>query len=64
MDWYIRWIAIPIAAATLLGLAWGLFLVFWPLGLIAFFFAALLIERLLHCHSEQSRVRDRTEPLK
>jgi hypothetical protein len=47
VDWYIRYFVVPIAALTLFGMALAIFFFFWPLGVVAFFFAAMLFEQLL-----------------
>lgn len=45
--WYLRWIGIPLAILTWFGIAAAIFVLFWPLGVIAFIGAAMLTEQLL-----------------
>jgi hypothetical protein len=46
-DWYLRWVGIPLAVLTWFGGALALFLFFWPIGVVALFFALLLTAVLL-----------------
>lgn len=64
MDWYIRYIGIPIAVLTWLGIAWALLLIWWPLGIGAFVLGALLTEQLLarYASSKKPAVGRGTKP--
>jgi hypothetical protein len=59
VDWYIRYIGIPLTIATWFGLALLLLVVFWPAGVFALIGAALLTERLLarYASTKQAPVR-------
>lgn len=64
MDWFYKWWVLPVAAVTWFGGALLLFLVYWPLGLVALVVAGILFEGLLsYSGSKQSSAgRDQQSP--
>jgi hypothetical protein len=61
VDWFTKFVFIPIGLLTWFGIALLLFFVHPILGVLALFFAALLTEALLSAYrAEQPALRDRT----
>lgn len=59
MNWYIKWVGIPLTILTWFGIALLLLALFWPIGVVALIAAALLTEQLLirYARSHQPTIR-------